>query len=210
MAICLNQSINEKRCEAMKRQISIGLVFLIVVLTAATTFNVTYLAIWNGLNKNTTTAANSQKLSEILGYISQYYITDYDETALSDGAAAGLVEALPDQWSYYMSAQEYAEYSDPTSDDYVGIGVTGMYDETYQAIRVTEVHAESPAANAGLRYFDLITAVDGTLVSELGFEESVDRIRGVEGSSVEITYIQAKDGVERTVAIVRENVTQTD
>jgi len=189
-------------------------VLIAIILTVAVTFNVTYMSVWHVFNARLTGLTEREelyaKLSEMQSYIDAYYITSYDENTLIDGAAEGYAEALPDQWSYYMNAEEYAEYSDPTTDDYVGIGVQAVYDEYYQAIRINEVYAEGPAAEAGLKYFDMVIAIDGVDVADLGFDESVDRIRGEEGTTVSITYIAALTGETKTVAVERRKVTETN
>jgi len=198
----------------MKRTVSLWMVVLIVVLTAATTFNLTYMSVWHSFNNRLDGLSEREslyvKLAEMQNCIDAYYITDYDTDDLIDGAADGLAQALPDQWSYYMSAEEYTSFMDPTTNDYVGIGVQGMYEEEYAAIRVNEVYPDGPAANAGIRYFDLIIAVDGADVSELGFDESVNRIRGEAGTPVSITYVSVSEGVTKTAELIRAEVTETN
>jgi len=199
---------------SMKRKVSLWVVLLCVFLAVATTFNITYITVWHSFNHRLTGLSEREamytKLAEMQNYIDAYYITSFDDAALADGAAAGLAAALPDQWSYYMTAEEYADFSDITLDDYVGIGVQGVFEEEYQAIRVNEVYAEGPAAEAGMRFFDLIIGIDDANVADLGFDESIDRIRGEEGTTVSITFVCAADGETKTVEIKRQKVTETD
>ena len=196
----------------MKRTVSLGMVLLIVVLTAATTFNITYMSVWHSFNRRLDGLSEREqtfaKLAEMQNYIDTYYITDYDSKTLAEGAAVGMAEALPDQWSYYMDAETFAAYNDPSLDDYVGIGAQGMYDEETEAIRINEVYADGPADRAGLRYFDMIIAIDGISVAERGYEESVAAIRGEAGTTVTVTYVAVADGEVRTIEITRAEVTE--
>ena len=46
------------------------------------------------------------KLEELSDLLEERFIGEYDESTMLDGAAAGMVASLGDEWSYYMSAQE--------------------------------------------------------------------------------------------------------
>ena len=103
-----------KRGKSMKRTVSLWMVVFIVILTTATTFNVTYMSIWHSFNNRLDGLSAREKtyakLAEMQNYIDEYYITGYDEDTLIDGAAEGMADALPDQWSYYMTAEESLAY----------------------------------------------------------------------------------------------------
>ena len=68
--------------------------------------------------------AYQDKLEEVLSVIDQYYVDEYDEEALGDYLAQAAVAATGDRWSYYISAEDYAEYVEQNNNAYVGIGVT--------------------------------------------------------------------------------------
>ena len=65
----------------------------------------------------------SSKMSEINGYIDNYYINKYDKSAMADTAAAGYVSALGDPYSEYIDAEGYKEMLEDLTGDYTGIGV---------------------------------------------------------------------------------------
>ena len=50
------------------------------------------------------------KLDTLQSLIEQRYIGEFDQTVLDDAAAAAMVDALPDRWSYYISAGQYASH----------------------------------------------------------------------------------------------------
>ncbi len=54
------------------------------------------------------------KYEEIQDVISRYYIGEVDEAAVEDAVSRAFISALGDRWSYYMSAEEYAEYTQYT------------------------------------------------------------------------------------------------
>ena len=68
----------------------------------------------------------------------------------------------------------------------VGIGVALAADG--DALRVDRVIAGGGAAAAGIVVGDRLVAVDGILVSELGVDGAVAKIRGVAGTTVALTF----------------------
>lgn len=60
------------------------------------------------------------------------------------------------------------------------------------------------AAEAGLTTGDAILAIEGTPVGELGFQGSIERIRGPEGTSVRLT-VRRESGTE-TIAVPRRRI----
>ena len=52
------------------------------------------------------------KLAELRSLIDQKFIGDIDWKTVDDYAAAGMIEGLGDRWSYYMSAESYANYKE--------------------------------------------------------------------------------------------------
>jgi carboxyl-terminal processing protease len=64
------------------------------------------------------------KLDELSQLIHERFIGEVDEVAMEDGAAAGMVAGLGDQWSYYIPASEYGAYIEQMENAYIGIGVT--------------------------------------------------------------------------------------
>ena len=50
------------------------------------------------------------KLEQLEDLILDKYIGEADATAMEDAAAEAMVNALGDRWSYYIPADEYADY----------------------------------------------------------------------------------------------------
>ena len=64
------------------------------------------------------------KLDELKALVDQKVIGEIDWKIVEDNAASGMIAGLGDRWSYYISADEYAEYLENGNNEYVGIGVT--------------------------------------------------------------------------------------
>ncbi|MBQ7002614.1 MAG: S41 family peptidase [Oscillospiraceae bacterium] len=181
----------------MNKKVSLGLTISIAALTAAITFIVTSFFSLQNFNQKVQAvkekAEKYERLEALDTFIRENYYTDLDEDALMNGMLKGYVAGLEDPYSVYLTAQEYSALLERESGQMVGIGVTVTQSEEGY-IHVIEVQKNSPAEEAGVKVDDLITAVDGADVLETGYLESVDRVRGEEGTKVRLTVL--RDGKE--------------
>ena len=171
---------------------------------------------FSGRVKNPTVFGNpaeqeawADKLTQIRELIDQYYIGEVDETKLADAAAAGMIDGLGDEWSYYISAADYAAYEESVTNSYVGIGVTINAEYAERGLEIIEVVPNSPAFAAGLEVGDLVLAVEGVPVLDgsegaLDLSETKNRVRGKEGTDVTITV--SHNGEVRDVTITRAKI----
>ena len=113
-----------------------------MLAAAGVTFCVTY----RELGGRQASVPASAKTEEIAQYLDYFFIDDYDEGRLADGAAAGMIAATGDEWSYYISAEDYARYEEQMNNAYVGIGVTILEDEAAGGFAITSVTEGGPAA----------------------------------------------------------------
>ena len=151
----------------------------------------------------------ADKLTQIRELIDQYFIGEVDETKLADAAAAGMIDGLGDEWSYYISAADYAAYEESVTNSYVGIGVTINAEHAERGLEIIEVIPNSPAFSAGLEVGDLVLAVEGVPVLDgsegaLDLSETKNRVRGKEGTDVTITV--SHNGEVRDVTITRAKI----
>lgn len=145
------------------------------------------------------------KLAEIESYVEEYFIGETDREQMTEKLAGAMIQGLGDEWSYYISADEYASYVESVNNSYVGIGVTITWeDEDPRGFRITDVTPDSPAYHAGIRIGDYMHLVEGEDVTALGMEETKNRVRGSEGTSVRLTL--TRDGEDYTVDVVRARI----
>ena len=129
---------------------------------------------------------------EVQNAITKNYIGEFSETKLKNAAAIAMVDSLNDQWSYYMTADEYKSYQLHAANQYEGIGVTIDKDEKTGGFKIRSVKENTPAASAGLEAGQIIISVDGDDVTEL----TVDGIRELISSKIDskITLVVLDDG----------------
>jgi len=149
------------------------------------------------------TVVYSDKLLEVQTLIEEKFIGEVETAELYEGAAAGMVGATGDRWSYYMTAEEYASYLETMANAYVGVGITIQVREDGY-LDVTQVTKGGGAEAAGVQVGDIITAVEGRDAAELGTSGARDIIRGEEGTFVTVTF--RRDGVSMDLTLERRYI----
>ncbi len=143
------------------------------------------------------------KLAELGAVIDRYFVDEVDKTAMEDAAAAAMVDALGDRWSYYMTAQEYTEYTERMANAYVGIGVTITQREDGY-ITIMKVEPNGPAAAAGITAGDVMTAVEGQDITALDIDQIKGMVKGEEGTAVNLRL--TRDGEAYEVQVERKSI----
>ena len=192
----------------MKKGWKIVLAVLCAFVIAAGSFiaavqylNTRYAAALSARDEDSPVQAKAAEVQEI---IETYFIDDYDEDTLADGAAAGMVDATGDEWSYYLSADEVAAYEESMANAYVGVGITITEDTEAGGMRVEEVVSGGPAEEAGIRVGDLLLAVEGEDVLTLGIDGTRNLVRGEEGTHVNMHF--SRNGTEYDVSVERRSI----
>ena len=146
------------------------------------------------------------KAAEVSAYLDRFFIDDYDEDALADAAAAAMVEATGDRWSYYLTAEEKSSYDEQMQNAYVGIGVTITLQEQDGGMRVEQVTAGGPAEEAGMQVGDIITEVEGESTLTLGMTGTRAKVRGEEGTSVALTILRSIETAVATYEMLDDQI----
>ena len=192
----------------MKKGWKIVLAILCAFVIAAGSFiaavqylNTRYAAALSAREEDSPVQAKAAEVQEI---IETYFIDDYDEDTLADGAASGMVDATGDDWSYYLSTDEVAAYEESMANAYVGVGITITEDAEAGGMRVEEVVSGGPAEEAGIRAGDLLLAVEGEDVLTLGIDGTRNLVRGEEGTRVNMHF--SRNGTEYDVSVERRSI----
>ena len=179
----------------MKRNILIfGSYVLVAMLSTVLTIGMLR---WEGV-------LEYSKLEQLEDLIEERFIGEADLTELEDAAADAMVRATGDRWSYYISAEEYAEYEERMTNAYVGVGITIQKQEGNIGLLILDVTEGSPAEEAGLQMEDLLIRVEDTDVRELDSEAVRDLVRGKEGTFVNMTVM--RKGETLTFSVERRSI----
>ena len=174
------QSILHFERETLKHAYSIKTLFFVCLFTAVAVAAGTLLGVYFAIGGREG-AAVLAKVSAVRRVIDGGFVGRTDWTAVSDAAAEGMIEALDDRWSYYMTAEEYASYRDRSSNTSSGIGVTVQKREETGAFEIMSVTEGSPAAQAGVQPGWLLLELAGESVTELDASALRERIFAQEG-----------------------------
>ncbi len=148
-------------------------------------------------------------LDEIRRYVAVYnavkeaYVDPVDDRKLMQSAVRGLLLDL-DPHSAYLQKRDAEQFDEQTRGAYDGIGVElqQMPDRTLKVIAPID---DTPAARAGIKAGDIITAIDGKAIdadSELGSGP----LRGKSGSKVVLTIVREGTPKPFDVTLVRDTI----
>lgn len=145
-----------------------------------------------------------EKVNLLSDVIDQYYYKDITDEEKMEGIYKGLMSSTNDKYTDYYSPKEFKDLMVTMEGDYGGIGATLSQDKATKEVSVVEVYEGSPAARAGLDRGDIVISVDGHLGTDESLDDFVQRIRGEEGTSIEMVYKRGDQ--EKTIEITREEV----
>ena len=133
-------------------------------------------------------------------YVDQKNIDPKKETY---GAIEGMLETLGDDGhTRFLTPEEREQNDQSLSGTYVGIGV--QLEEKNGEVVVAAPIDGSPAEEAGISSDDVLLAVDGKSVRGDEVSEVVEKVKGPEGTSVELTV--RHEGERRTYDLQRAEI----
>jgi carboxyl-terminal processing protease len=131
------------------------------------------------------------------GYVDREAVDPEEQTY---GAIEGMIDSLGDEGhTRFLTPEEAEESREAVSSTYVGVGV--RLEEKDDEIVVKTSMDGSPAEKAGIQSGDVLVAVDGESIKVEEFEELGQRIRGTEGTYVDLTVL--RDEEEREFIVER-------
>lgn len=159
-----------------------------------------------GFNNTTsdTSGINWSSLNEVYNKLTDNYDGDLDKTALLEGAKKGMIEAVGDKYTVYMTADEAKEYEKSVLHGEVGAGIGAELGLRDGYVRILRTLPNNPARKAGLLAGDIFYKINGEEVYNSSSEEIAQKLRGEAGSKVTVTII--RDGEEKTFEMTREEI----
>ncbi|MBY0122742.1 S41 family peptidase [Bacillus sp. S/N-304-OC-R1] len=187
----------------MKKFHFVMLMFLIVFLSVG----ITAFALAFGDEKAVdmgTDRREFEKLYTAFDTLNNSYFQEVDKEKLINGAINGMVDALDDPYSDYMSVDEAKSFHQSISSSFEGIGAE-IQEQGGFIFVVTPIKG-SPAEKAGLKPNDKILSVDGKSIQGMSATEAVTLIRGKKGTKVELSIQRAGMDEALSVPIVRDTI----
>src|SRR5580658_4263048 len=125
----------------------------------------------------------------VLDTVERQYVTPVDDKKLIEAALNGMLTSL-DPHSDYLTPEAFNDMEDDTHGEYGGLGLEITSDDG--AVKVISPIDGTPAARAGIKPGDYITAVNGQTVLGLSVNDAVKQMRGKVGEAVTLTIAREK------------------
>ena len=117
----------------------------------------------------------------VLDTVEREYVTPVDDKKLIQAALNGMLTSL-DPHSDYLAPDAYNDMQDDTRGEYGGLGLEITSEDG--VVKVISPIDGTPAAKAGLKPGDYITAVNGQSVLGLSVNDAVKQMRGKVGEPI--------------------------
>ena len=148
------------------------------------------------------------ELLDIMDIVDENYYQDVDTETLLQGAAAGLLDAIDDPYTFYYTPEEYNQMWEEDEGEYAGIGVQISGNYNTQVCTITRVFPNGPAEKAGVERGDILYKVGEDLfVTADTLDDAVSIMRGTPGTDVDVTFL--RDGEPYTVTLTRATIQTT-
>jgi carboxyl-terminal processing protease len=155
------------------------------------------------------TSASKVPLAEIRRYVAVYnavkeaYVEPVDDKTLMQSAIRGLLFDL-DPHSTYMAHELAEEFDEASRGSYGGVGVE-LQRQPDGSLRVIAPIDDTPAARAGIKAGDIITAIDGKPFKPDEGDTS-GPLRGEPGSKVTLTVVRENRPKPFDITLTRETI----
>ncbi len=195
----------------MSRRLKITIVSLLIAAGLTLSFvGGCSINIFNHGNTTATTAApdkiNTDLINTVYNMIKDKYVEPdkIDAQKLTEGALKGMMDALNDPHSSYMTKSQFEDMNSSLSGTFEGIGAyVGMDNGTVSIIAPIP---GTPAERAGIKAGDLIMEIDGKSTAGMNANDAVLLIRGPKGTPVTLTVLH-KDATQAvTLTINRDTI----
>lgn len=188
-------------------------VVMLILITAIVTFMITSIGMYNyfmktnqgriavveSIEKNGDDYSMlNAKLQIVKDYLNDNYIGELNLDKMIEGAIKGYVEGVGDDYTEYLSKDEYEELIVNVTGDFVGIGVYIYKDKDGNLIVLAPME-NSPSEEAGIEAGDRILAIDGENCNEMDINVASSKIKGEAGSTVELEIQRGTETLKKTV-----------
>lgn len=194
-------NVNVRKPKKISLVLSIFLIVLAVLVTFQTTYIIASVNYNAKLNEERGELAKYKDLFDMMDIFKENYIYDVDSDAINDALLHAYAYYSGDDYAIYYNAEEWADFSAKMSGNSVGIGVYIV--QTDDGIEIVYVMQSSPAMEAGMKKGDVIVAIDGKRIADVGYNEAVSLVAGTAGTQVTLTV--RRDGAEQDITVTRNN-----
>ncbi|MBB5209585.1 S41 family peptidase [Chiayiivirga flava] len=157
-----------------------------------------------------TAAEERVSLDEIRRFVSvfravkQAYVDPIDDETLMRAAIRGLLIDL-DPHSAYLDREESQSLNEQASGAYDGLGLEVLQQPDRSLLVISPID-DTPAARAGIKPGDIITAIDGKAIDADNTDAAADSMRGEPGSKIRLTVMRETAAEPLQFTLTRETI----
>lgn len=145
-------------------------------------------------------ALEPQELRDLL---EELYVEDVPQSVLEQDTVQGILDALGDPYTVYMSHEEYQAFLDSVNgEELCGIGASIENGPVEDGLLILSTLPNSPALQAGLEAGDRILEVDGVTITSI---DQISLLTGEAGTPVTIR-VRRNSGAVEEITLVRQVV----
>ena len=141
---------------------------------------------------------------DVFDLIQKNYVKEVEDEKVIESAINGMLQSL-DPHSGYMDMDQYTDMQEETEGEFGGLGIEITMENGF--IKVITPIDDTPAAAAGIIPGDYITHINGESIQGQSLQEGVDKLRGLVGTSVEISIARVGEEKELIKSIKRAIIT---
>lgn len=152
-------------------------------------------------------APNMNRFWQVYNIVLTKYVEKDKVTAdkLIEGATAGLVSALDDPYSVYLTEKQNKSVEEDLGGSFEGIGVQLGFNKDKQLVVIAPLK-DTPGERAGMLAGDIIWQINDKDTYGISLPEAVEQIKGPKGTKVKLK-IQHEGKEELTdVEIIRDSI----
>lgn len=141
--------------------------------------------------------------NQILNIVSSNYVEDVAVDSLLDGAIEGMLDQL-DPHTNYVDPERYRRMQERNLGTYSGIGISFEIIDGW--LTVISPLEGGPSYDLGIRPGDIITKIEGESAYGIKTEEVFEKLRGVKGTSVNVSVRREGQPELLEFTIVRDHI----
>ena len=139
---------------------------------------------------------------EVFERVRTQYVDPVNDDKLIENAINGMLTSL-DPHSNYLDTKNFSDMKVQTRGEFGGLGIEVSMENGF--VKVVSPIDDTPAAKAGLKPGDLITALDGKPVQGMSLPQAVTKMRGPLNSQIKLT-IRRKNQAPFDVTLTRATI----
>ncbi|MBN1697175.1 MAG: S41 family peptidase [Spirochaetales bacterium] len=171
---------------------------LLIVITLVSLIVLIFLAVFSRLflqSRDMNLEHRIEDIRDVLLFVRGNYVDEEKVKLdiLAEGALKGILDALDDPYSAYLTEEEMMDMEETTTGSFGGVGLYILEGE--KGVEVARPIPGTPAYKAGINAGDIIISIEGETTVDLGIDDVVGRLKGEPGTPVKLTILRGESTV---------------